>query len=58
MPIYVSLPVPVGWWPYAFPPSLMCAHTHTHTHPGAACWGQAVEVILWHGKMIVFLFFR
>ena len=38
-----------------------CARARMHTlcaaHPGAACQGQAVEVILWQGNMIVFLFF-
>lgn len=39
------------------------ARTHTHTplsaaHPKAACRGQGMEVILWHGSMIIFLFFR
>lgn len=54
MSVYLCLLV--GGLMHSLP--LSCVLTHTHTHPGAACWGQAVEVILWHGKMIVFLFFR
>ena len=42
--------------PPPFPPAPI--HTLCAAHPGAMCWSQAVEIILWHGNMIVFLFFR